>query len=87
MGSRKSFFKSVSGHPRIDAGQQSMIGVNTYRPESETPVALLKVDNEDVQRFIRSSGVEATRLKTRRKRTPASELAAVAKARGSKKVQ
>src|SRR5436853_5026389 len=36
---------------RIDAGAQSVIGVNKYRPESETPVALLKVDNAAVRQL------------------------------------
>jgi methylmalonyl-CoA mutase len=36
---------------RIDAGQQAVIGVNKYRPESETPVALLKVDNAAVRQL------------------------------------
>jgi methylmalonyl-CoA mutase len=36
---------------RIDAGQQSVIGVNKYRPESETPVKLLKVDNAAVRQL------------------------------------
>ncbi|MEZ4407227.1 MAG: ABC transporter ATP-binding protein [Polyangiales bacterium] len=39
------------------------------------PREVLASDNEDVQRFIRSSGVEATRLEQRKGRTPASELA------------
>src|SRR6266550_2993395 len=34
---------------RIDAGQQAVIGVNKYRPEQETPVNLLKVDNAAVR--------------------------------------
>ncbi len=46
-----------------------------------TPAEVLVVDNDDVQRFIRASGVEASRLAKRRPRRPASELAAVARAR------
>jgi methylmalonyl-CoA mutase len=34
---------------RIDAGQQSVIGVNKYRPQEETPVELLKIDNAAVR--------------------------------------
>jgi methylmalonyl-CoA mutase len=34
---------------RIDAGQQAVIGVNKYRPEQETAVNLLKVDNAAVR--------------------------------------
>src|SRR5205823_912111 len=30
---------------RIDTGRQPVIGVNTYRAERETPIAILKVDN------------------------------------------
>ena len=36
---------------RIDAGQQSVIGVNKYRPEQEAPVSLLKVDNAAVRQL------------------------------------
>ncbi len=34
---------------RIDAGQQSVIGVNKYRPEKETPIDVLRVDNSAVR--------------------------------------
>jgi methylmalonyl-CoA mutase len=34
---------------RIDAGAQSVIGVNRYRPESEPPIDVLKVDNSAVR--------------------------------------
>ncbi|MBN9048306.1 MAG: methylmalonyl-CoA mutase [Rhizobiales bacterium] len=33
---------------RIDAGHQSVIGVNKYRPENEAPLDVLKVDNTAV---------------------------------------
>jgi phospholipid/cholesterol/gamma-HCH transport system ATP-binding protein len=46
-----------------------------------SPADVLNVENEDVQRFIRSSGVEASRLSTRRARKPSHELAAIARAR------
>jgi methylmalonyl-CoA mutase len=36
---------------RIDAGQQTIIGVNKYRPEQEAPVRLLKVDNAAVRQL------------------------------------
>ena len=36
---------------RIDAGQQAVIGVNMYRPEQETPVKLLKIDNAAVRQL------------------------------------
>jgi methylmalonyl-CoA mutase len=34
---------------RIDAGQQPVIGVNRFRPDDESPVRLLKVDNAKVR--------------------------------------
>jgi methylmalonyl-CoA mutase len=34
---------------RIDSGQQSVIGVNKFRPESERPIDVLKVDNASVR--------------------------------------
>src|SRR5229473_4031453 len=36
---------------RIDAGVQSVIGVNKYRPETERPVEVLRVDNSAVRRL------------------------------------
>jgi len=36
---------------RIDAGVQSVIGVNKYRPETERSVEVLKVDNSAVRRL------------------------------------
>ncbi|MDQ8728545.1 methylmalonyl-CoA mutase [Bradyrhizobium sp. LHD-71] len=36
---------------RIDAGRQSVIGVNKYKPESEAPIDVLKVDNTTVRRL------------------------------------
>ena len=34
---------------RIDAGMQSVIGVNKYKPKSEAPIDVLKVDNSAVR--------------------------------------
>src|SRR5229473_1931319 len=34
---------------RIDAGAQSVIGVNKYRPETERPVEVLRIDNSAVR--------------------------------------
>ena len=34
---------------RIDSGQQSVIGVNRYRPETESAVNVLRVDNAEVR--------------------------------------
>jgi methylmalonyl-CoA mutase len=36
---------------RIDAGAQSVIGVNKHRPEGERPIDVLKVDNSTVRRL------------------------------------
>jgi methylmalonyl-CoA mutase len=36
---------------RIDAGIQSVIGVNKYRPEHEQPIDVLKVDNSAVRKL------------------------------------
>src|SRR6202795_966117 len=36
---------------RIDAGTQSVIGVNKYRPENEAAINVLKVDNSAVRRL------------------------------------
>jgi methylmalonyl-CoA mutase len=36
---------------RIDAGLQSVIGVNKFRPETETAIDVLKVDNSAVRRL------------------------------------
>ena len=36
---------------RIDAGRQSVIGVNKYKPSSEAPIDVLKVDNSTVRRL------------------------------------
>src|SRR5690606_36600490 len=34
---------------RIDSGEQPVIGVNSYRPESDVDVDVLKVDNAEVR--------------------------------------
>jgi methylmalonyl-CoA mutase len=36
---------------RLDAGTQSLIGVNKYRPDDEKPIDVLKVDNSAVRRL------------------------------------
>lgn len=36
---------------RIDAGRQSVIGVNKYKPQSEAAIDVLKVDNSTVRRL------------------------------------
>ena len=36
---------------RIDAGAQSVVGVNKYRPEDDRPIEVLKVDNSAVRRL------------------------------------
>jgi methylmalonyl-CoA mutase len=40
---------AASTQARIDAGAQSVIGVNRLRPESERPIDVLKVDNASVR--------------------------------------
>jgi len=40
---------SAKTQARIDTGQQSVIGVNKYRAEHETPIELLKIDNAAVR--------------------------------------
>jgi methylmalonyl-CoA mutase len=42
---------SAKTQARIDAGQQSVIGVNKYRAEDETPIDVLKVDNSAVRQL------------------------------------
>jgi methylmalonyl-CoA mutase len=42
---------SAKTQARIDAGQQSVIGVNKYRPENEAPIDVLKVDNSAVRQM------------------------------------
>ena len=36
---------------RIDAGAQSMIGVNKYRPQNEAPIDVLRIDNSAVRQL------------------------------------
>jgi methylmalonyl-CoA mutase len=57
---------------RIDAGAQSVIGVNKYRPQNETPIDVLKVDNSAVRRLQID---KLTRLK--RERDPKAAAAAL----------
>jgi methylmalonyl-CoA mutase len=65
---------------RIDTGRQPVIGVNAYRPERETPIEILKVDNS----AVRQSQIEKlARLK--RERDPlavAETLAALTRTAG-----
>jgi len=42
---------SAKTQARIDAGKQAVIGVNKYRPLSETSIDILKVDNSNVRRL------------------------------------
>jgi methylmalonyl-CoA mutase len=57
---------------RIDAGQQSVIGVNKYRPESEAPIDVLKIDNSAVRQL------QINKLaRLRRERDPAAVAAAL----------
>jgi methylmalonyl-CoA mutase len=63
---------SAKTQARIDAGQQSVIGVNKYRPESEAPIDVLKVDNSAV---LKMQLDKLARLK--RERDPAALQAAL----------
>ena len=40
---------SARTQARIDSGRQTVVGVNKYRPESEEPIDVLKVDNSAVR--------------------------------------
>jgi methylmalonyl-CoA mutase len=42
---------SARTQARIDAGEQSVIGVNKYRPENEAPIDVLKIDNSAVRQL------------------------------------
>src|ERR1041385_8008950 len=42
---------SAKTQARIDAGQQSVIGVNKYRPENEAPIEVRSVDNSAVRQM------------------------------------
>jgi len=42
---------SAKTQARIDAGRQSVIGVNKYRPVDEPPIDVLKVENSTVRRL------------------------------------
>ena len=63
---------SAKTQARIDGGQQSVIGVNKYRPESEAPIDVLKVDNSAV---LKMQLDKLARL--RRERDPAQLAAAL----------
>jgi methylmalonyl-CoA mutase len=65
---------------RIDTGRQPVIGVNAYRPERETPIEILKVDNS----AVRQSQIEKlARLKRERDSAAVAErLAALTRTAG-----
>jgi methylmalonyl-CoA mutase len=63
---------SAKTQARIDAGQQSVIGVNKYRPENEAPIDVLRVDNSAVRQLQID---KLSRLK--RERDPAQLAAAL----------
>ncbi|OQW60773.1 MAG: methylmalonyl-CoA mutase [Proteobacteria bacterium SG_bin9] len=42
---------SAKTQARIDGGRQAVIGVNKFKPESEKPIDVLKVDNSTVRRL------------------------------------
>ncbi|MDJ1159424.1 methylmalonyl-CoA mutase [Chelatococcus sp. SYSU_G07232] len=68
---------------RIDSGQQSVIGVNKFRPENEPPIDVLKVDNS----AVRAAQIEKLkRLKAERDGTAVeTALAALTEAAGKGK--
>ncbi|MEW6768537.1 MAG: methylmalonyl-CoA mutase [Pseudomonadota bacterium] len=55
---------SAKTQARIDAGKQSVIGVNKYRPVNEAPIEVLKVENSTVRRLQID---KLSRLKSERK--------------------
>jgi methylmalonyl-CoA mutase len=64
---------SAKTQARIDAGLQSVIGVNKYRPEHEAPLDVLKIDNSAVRQL------QIDKLaRLRRERDPAQLAAALA---------
>src|ERR1043166_7560956 len=63
---------SAKTQARSDAGQQSLIGVNKYRPEDEPPLEVLKIDNSAVRQLQLD---KLARLK--RERDPAALKAAL----------
>jgi len=54
---------SAKTQARIDAGAQSVIGVNKCKPQDDTPIEILKVDNSTVRRLQID---KLSRLKTER---------------------
>ena len=55
---------SAKTQARIDAGRQSVIGVNKYKPQNEAPIDVLKVENSTVRRLQID---KLSRLKSERK--------------------
>ena len=41
---------AIRTQARIDSGRQTVVGVNKYRPDDETPIDVLQVDNAEVRR-------------------------------------
>jgi methylmalonyl-CoA mutase len=68
---------SAKTQARIDTRQQAVIGVNKYRPEQETPVQLLKVDNA----AVRELQIEKLKRLKRERDHPAVEEALAALSR------
>ena len=55
---------SAKTQARIDAGRQSVIGVNKYKPQNEAPIDVLRVENSTVRRLQID---KLSRLKNERK--------------------
>jgi methylmalonyl-CoA mutase len=54
---------SARTQARIDAGEQSVIGVNKYRPENEAPIDVLKIDNSAVRQLQLDMPARLTRAR------------------------
>jgi methylmalonyl-CoA mutase len=65
---------------RIDSGQQAVIGVNKFRPESERPIDVLKVDNASV----RAQQIEKLRRLRAERDEAATQAALAALAEGAR---
>ena len=71
---------SAKTQARIDAGKQSVIGVNKYKPENEATIDVLKVENSTVRRLQID---KLSRLRSERKQADVdAALAAITRSAG-----
>jgi methylmalonyl-CoA mutase len=71
---------SAKTQARIDAGKQSVIGVNKYKPENEAAIDVLKVENSTVRRLQID---KLSRLRSERKQADVdAALAAITRSAG-----